>query len=215
MKFRSLAPWLPGMAAVAAAGVFCIIYALTGSGKAAVYVELAASSLLPFIFPLYGVISKKRLPTALGVLAALFVTLSGGFGSALGFYEKIPVWDSVLHGVFGFACSFTAFALLLRWNGRRLSPVGFMAIILLFTMGVAALWELLEYLIDLMTGWDSQKIAASVAEGKSPVADTMEDMISALVGTAAFYLTLLADKLLHHGIYGPICDFHGFEKGKE
>lgn len=212
---KKVIPWLPGIAAEIIAGVFCVVYAKINGETWSVYLELTASALLPFIFPVYSAISKKRLPTALGVSAAVFVFLASDLGSALGIYRSLPFWDSIVHGFFGFACSLTAFALLLRWNGARLKPFGFVLIILLFTMGVSALWEILEYFIDLMTGWDSQKIAASVAEGKSPVADTMEDMISALVGTAAFYLTLLADKLLRHGIYGPICDFHGFEKGKE
>lgn len=212
LKDKSISGWLPGIFAELAAGVFCLIYFVIDGSEWAVYFDLTVSALLPFVFPVYSLISRKRLPVVLGVVSAVFIFLSCNLGSALGFYDRIASWDLIMHGYFGFACSLTAFVFLLRWNGNRLHPVGFMLIIFMFTMGVAALWEVWEFLLDIWTGSDSQDVIGSVAQGKSPVSDTMEDLIVAIAGSAIFYLTLIVDKLAHHKIYGPICSFTGFVK---
>lgn len=212
MKAKSIIDWLPGIITELAAGIFCIIYWAMGGKLWTPYVEMTVSALLPFLFPIYGLISKKRLPVILGVLSGIFVFMSCNLGSALGFYDKISYWDLILHGLFGFLCSLTVFVFLLRWNGDKLNPIGFMIIVFMFTMGVAALWEVWEYMADVVIGGDSQGVWESFADGKSPVADTMEDMMIAMAGSAVFYITLLIDKFTHHKIYKPICGFSGFVK---
>lgn len=212
MKIKKIIPWLAGIAAELIAVVFCIIYAVTDGGKTTMYFELLASALLPFLFPVYGLITKKQLPVVLSVIAAVFVFMASDLGSAVGLYDKLLCWDLIMHGIFGFVCCMVVFVLLIRWNGIKLSPAGFMIIIFAFTMGVAAIWEVWEYLADRITGGDAQKVAESIARGKSPLADTMEDIMIAMAGCAVFYISLFIDKLCKYRVYSRLCGFVGFEK---
>lgn len=212
MKTKNLFQWLPGIICVVLSVVFCIIYAVTDGSKATMYFQLLVAAVFPFLFPVYGLISGKKLPVLLSVTAAVFVFLACNLGSALGFYDRFYCWDLIMHGIFGFICSFMIFALLIRWNGSKLNPAGFMVIIFVFTMGIAALWEVWEYLTDLITAGDAQRVAESIALGKSPVADTMEDIMIAMAGSAVFFITLVIDKLTRFKIYGRLCGFAGFTK---
>lgn len=209
MKVKKVLPWLPGILCEVAAIVFCIIYAAGGGREATMYLQLIAAALLPFLVPVYSLISKKPLTPALSVAAAVFVFLASDLGSGLYFYDKFTWWDLVMHGAFGFLCCLAVFVLLVRWGGARLNPAGFMVIILMFTLGVAAMWEIWEYAVDSITGGDSQRVAESIAQGKSPLADTMEDIIIALAGCAAFYIALLIDKLCKYRVSKLLCGFSG------
>lgn len=212
MKVKRFIQWLPGILSELIAVVFCIIYALTDGNRLTMYPQLLVAALLPFLFPIYGVISKKPLPLILSIISAVFVFCACDLGSAIGLYEKIHCWDLIMHGTFGFVCSLIVFVLLVRWNGTKLNPVGFMVIIFAFTMGVAALWEVWEYLADRITGGDAQRVLESINLGKSPVADTMEDIMIAIAGSAVFFVTLIIDKFCNHKLYFRLCGFAGFKK---
>lgn len=214
MRIKKFLPWLPGVICEAAAIAFCIGYAASGGREFTMFLQLIAAALLPFLVPVYSLISKKPLTPALSVAAAVFVFLASDLGSGLGFYDIFGWWDMFMHGAFGFLCSLAVFVLIVRWGGERLNPVGVMVIIFMFTLGVAALWEIWEYAADSITGGDSQRVEESIALGKSPVADTMEDIIIAIAGIAAFYIALLADKLSGYRVCSKMCGFSGFKSGK-
>lgn len=212
MKKKNISQWIPGITLELISVVSCIIYALTDASNKLVYLELLGASLAPFLFPVYNMLTKKPLPMILSIITAVFVFLTCNLVIACNFYNKIICWDLLMHGTFGFVCCLILFVMLIRWNGSKLNPVGFMIIIFVFTMGVAALWEVWEYLADSITGGDAQRVMESIAQGKSPVADTMEDIIVSMAGCAIFYITLIIDKFVNHKIYSKLCEFSGFEK---
>lgn len=212
MKVKKFIQWLPGIVSELIAVLFCIIYAVTDGSKNIVYPELLVAALLPFVFPVLGIITKKTFPIALSILYAVFIFCASVLGSGVDLYHKLHCWDLIIHGVFGFMCSLTVYVLLIRWNGSALNRVGFMLIICTVTMGVAALWEVWEYSTDLITGADSQMVAESIALGKSPVADTMEDIMIAMAGSAVFFVALIIDKFSGHKMYFRLCGFEGFNK---
>ncbi|MDE7076548.1 MAG: hypothetical protein K2O62_04430 [Clostridia bacterium] len=212
MKVKKFIQWLPGILSELIAVVFCIIYALTDGSRLTMYPQLLVFALFPLLFPICGVISKKPLPLILSVISAVFVFCACNLGSAMGLYNKVQCWDLIMHGAFGFVCSLTVFVFLVRWNGTKLNPVGFILIIFAFTLGVAAIWEVWEYISDRITGGDAQRVLESIALGKSPVADTMEDIMIAIAGSAAFFVTLIIDKFCNHKLYSRLCGFTGFEK---
>ncbi|HBJ18813.1 MAG TPA: hypothetical protein DDY70_03600 [Clostridiales bacterium] len=211
-KKSALLPWIPGIVAEALALLFCILYAVRGGTGAVMYLQVPASALLPFTVPVYGVLSKKPLPTVLASASTLFVFLASDLGSACEFYDKIPCWDLIMHAYFGFLCSLFVFVFLMRWTDGKMNPVGAMIVVFVFTMGIAALWEVWEYNVDRITGGDSQRVEESIALGKSPVADTMEDIMIAMVGCVLFYLAIFLDKLKGYRVFSRLFGFHGFEK---
>ncbi|MGN0823789.1 MAG: hypothetical protein ACI4MB_01830 [Candidatus Coproplasma sp.] len=212
MKIKKFIKWLPGIISELIAIVFCVVYAAIDGSKFTMYLELLASALLPFAFPVYGLISKKPMPIILSIISSVFVFFASNLGSALGFYDLIYCWDLIMHGAFGFLCSLIIFVLIMQWNGDKLNPIGCLLIIFVFTLGVAALWEVWEYLADTITGGDAQRIEESIAMGKSPVADTMEDIMIAMAGSAIFLITLGLDKLNHYKLFSRLCGFSGFKR---
>lgn len=214
MKTKKIVPWLPGIVSVAIAAIFCVVYAAIDGSKATMYPKMLVSALLPFLFPIIDLFSKKPLPVVLAVASAVFVFFASYLGSGMNFYDKFSVWDLVMHGAFGFLCSLVIFVLIMRWNGKKLNPIGCLVIVFVFTLGVAALWEVWEYTADSLTGGDAQKVAESIARGKSPVADTMEDIIVAIAGSALFIVAFLLDKCNHYKVLQRLCGFDGFEREK-
>lgn len=205
--------WFPGIVSEVLAVIFCIIYAVIDGEDVTMYIQLIGSALLPFVVPIINTIGKKQLSLGLSVGVAVFVFFASDLGSGMHFYDKVYCWDVIMHGIFGFLCAYTVFYFLVQYNGGKLK-VGFLIVILLSTLGVAALWEIWEYLADTITGGDSQRIAEAIALGKSPVSDTMEDIMIAIVGIVVFYITLLIDKFNHYKIYTKLCGFKGFQDHK-
>lgn len=212
MKEKKIVQWLPGIAAEIVAVIFCIIYAVIDGSKFTMYIELPGAAMLAFLVPVYNVIAKKSLPTAISVACAIFVTLACCLGTAMDFYHKIWFYDLLMHGVSGFLCCAIIFMFIMDWNGSKLSPIGCMVMIFGFSMGVAALWEIIEFVSDIMTGGDSQRVLESMAAGKSPISDTMEDIIVAMAGSVVFFIAFFADKLSGYKVFGKLCGFTGFKK---
>lgn len=215
MKNSKITQWIPGIVAEVVAVIFCIIYAVIDGSKVTMYIELPGAALLAFLIPAYNVVAKKSLPTAISVACAIFVFLACCLGTAMDFYHKIWFYDLAMHGVSGFLCCAIIFMFIMDWNGSKLSPMGCLVTIFGFSMGVAALWEVMEYASDFITGGDAQRVLESMAAGKSPISDTMEDIIAALVGSLVFFAAFFADKLAGYKVLGKLCGFTGFETDKD
>lgn len=196
MRYR-FSPWLPLLAAAVLGFLTLMLYTLGLNGRSpVVFLQVGAGAMLPSLFPLLNRAMKKPLPAALCWLIVLHIVLSCNLGSALGFYGRFPRWDLWMHGYFGFLAGVTLYILLLRWNGAALHPAGFCCLLLLGTMGGAALWEIFEYTCDLLLGGDAQRVQEALALGLSPIRDTMTDIIIAPAGLGVFFLCLLADRKL-------------------
>ena len=130
------------------------------------------------------------------IVLAFNIFLSIDLGNAMNFYDLIPIWDLLLHGFFGFVGCVTAAVFLIRWNGDKMTSWGFMLTAAFFTLGFGAVWEIFEYCCDIIMNTDIQRVQESIAAGKSPLADTMEDLIITLAGIAVFFIVAVADKFL-------------------
>ena len=104
-------------------------------------------------------------------------------GTIFNFYNRIFFWDLLLHAYFGWMISHFFY-----WLCRgKISGFFLLAVVLfLISLGGAALWECMEYGMVTLFSMDTQKIAESIANGKSPVADTMEDILITMVGSLSF-----------------------------
>lgn len=197
IKRNELLKWLPFIASISLAVITAIIYTFISDEIIVLtYFQIFASALVPLILPVWGKITGKDFPPALGFLLAFHIFLAIDLGNAMNFYDLVPVWDLLLHGFFGFVGCVTAAVFLIRWNGDKMTPWGFMLTAAFFTLGFGAVWEIFEYCCDIIMDTDIQRVQESIAAGKSPLADTMEDLIVTLVGIAIFFVTAFADKLL-------------------
>lgn len=205
---------MPGICAEVLAVIFCIIYAVTDGSKLTMYIELPGASLLPFLIPVYNKIAKKSLPTVISTACAVFVFMAVCLGTCMDFYHKFWFWDLLLHGLSGFLCGLMIFVFIMDWNGAKLNPAGCFFLIFVFCMGIAAIWEVVEYSADTLFGGDAQRVQELIAAGKSPVSDTMEDIIAAMVGSIVFLLAVFVDKLRGYKWLNSLCGFSGFERQK-
>ncbi|GAA3640671.1 hypothetical protein [Asaccharospora irregularis] len=128
---------------------------------------------------------KKLLSDNLYIVILLFVLFSSLLGTCYNFYD-INHYDDFLHVWSGFISCTVAFSIIVSLNNKNqiknMNKVFIFLFIFMFSMGVASLWEILEFNMDLFIGTRTQ------AGG---LRDTVIDMIDALVGTIVIMPILL------------------------
>lgn len=121
---------------------------------------------------------NKLIDNNLYIVLVLFILFSSLLGTCYRFYDIINHYDDFLHVWSGFISVSVAFAILNYFNeGEVVSKMNkfFIAIfIFMFSMGVASLWEIMEFFLDTFCGQHTQ------AGG---LKDTVIDMIDGLIGS--------------------------------
>lgn len=108
-------------------------------------------------------------------LIFLFIAYALGYG--LDLYNRVYHYDSVVHFIFGIVCSIYAiyvFDYLNRRNNKNFKSI----FIVLFTLALAGLWEIVEFLIDIIFNSNMQR----------GLTDTMKDIICALISSGIYAL---------------------------
>ena len=105
---------------------------------------------------------KVEIPSVLEAIVILFIFAAEILGEIEAFYIKIPFWDTMLHTLWGFLAAGIGFALadiLDRSQASRLqlTPIYMAIVAFCFSMSAGALWELFEYGVDSILGFDMQK----------------------------------------------------------
>lgn len=103
-----------------------------------------------------------RLPNALEIIVISFVFCANILGEIAAFYERIAVWDTILHTLNGFVCAGVGFGLIDILNRTdkfrvNLSPLFVCLFSFCFSMTVGTVWEFIEFGIDSLFGKDMQK----------------------------------------------------------
>jgi hypothetical protein len=128
------------------------------------------------------------LPRVFDLALILAMTLTG-WGSALHLYGNWTLYDNVVHALFPLFVVPVAYVLLVRLGVlpelRELRQphhqLGFLLIAFAFGMAFGGGWEVIEWLLDQLTGEHRVKDAA----------DTAQDLISTVLGSAGAGLALV------------------------
>ena len=141
-------------------GLFVARSVATGQWES-VFVGLLAF-LLYFIPPFVEKAAKVELPTALEILAFVFVFCAQILGELENFYIRFPIWDTLLHTVCGFMFAAFGFCLLDILNKGKVNKFDmtpyFMAFLAFcFSMTIGVCWEFIEFGIDRIFLVDMQK----------------------------------------------------------
>jgi putative membrane protein len=115
---------------------------------------------LSFItFFIYNLTEKRNIKIPYGTYIAshLFIIATLYLGPILGLYEKYPWWDSLLHFLSGPLLVVIAFNILSVLEYKDLiksskTPIFFMLSSFIFSLAVHSIWELYEFLVDLLFG---------------------------------------------------------------
>ena len=105
---------------------------------------------------------KIDIPTALEIVVYVFVVCAEILGEIECFYLKFPFWDDMLHTVNGFMFAACGFCLVDIFNKNdrlrfELSPLFCCVVAFCFSMTIGVLWEFLEFGIDRVFSYDTQK----------------------------------------------------------
>ncbi len=118
--------------------------------------------LLFLLPPLVERTFSLQLPVALEISAYLFVFCAGVLGEIGDFYQRFPVWDTILHAANGFLFAGFGFCLFSLFEKKRKvrtlpSPAYQSFTAFCFSMTVGVLWELFEFAADTFLHTDMQK----------------------------------------------------------
>ena len=105
---------------------------------------------------------RIELPPPLEITILCFIFAAEILGEINAFYQKIPLWDTILHTINGFLCAAIGFSLVLILNNNSkltfdLSPVFLALVAFCFSMTVGVLWEFFEFFMDQFFHLDMQK----------------------------------------------------------
>lgn len=133
---------------------------------------------------------RLYLPPQFQLLAVVFVFAALFLGEVRGYYLRFWWWDLALHTASGGLLGIFGFLMVYVLNesdrvGLHMKP-GFIAFFaFLFALGVGALWEVFEFLMDASFGMNMQK---AMLGDDSGLTDTMFDLIVDILGAAVISL---------------------------
>ena len=139
------------------------------------------------VIPIANTRFEVKAPIIVNVFIAILIFIGAFLGGVFAFYDLISYWDTICHTFFCIV-SGSFFIYFLRLF--HIDRINFIAIAILeftFTLGLAAGWEIIEFIIDCLYETDFQKVVLNMQDGKLPQWDTMIDIIVALLGSIIHY----------------------------
>jgi uncharacterized membrane protein YjdF len=132
-----------------------------------------------------------HIPSEFELFAVIFVYGALFLGELRGFYLKYWWWDLALHTLSGFLLGLLGLLLVYVLNEKRDIKLhmtsGFVALFaFVFAVALGALWEIFEFSMDRLFGFNMQK---AMWDDPSGLTDTMWDLIVDSIG--AFVVALL------------------------
>lgn len=124
-----------------------------------------------------------HLPVEFTLVTSLFLYASFGLGEVRGFYQRFWWWDILLHSASALVMGLTGFLLVYIFYSTqriRMAPLYVGMVSFGFAVTVGTLWEIFEFSMDWVFGFNMQK---------SGLIDTMTDlMVDALGALLAAFL---------------------------
>lgn len=137
-----------------------------------------------FLTILPNIIEKRyqiKLPLEFHSFIVFLVYASVFLGENYEFYYRFYWWDTMLHTITGFVLGIAGFAILfILYKGDKIkaNPALITFFAFCFSMTLAVLWEIFEFLMDSFFGINMQKV--NIGNG---VTDTMIDLMVNAIGT--------------------------------
>ena len=143
-----------------------------------------------------GIVNKKvnkLLDNSIYINLVIFIMVSSLLGSCFKFYS-INHYDDFLHLYSGVLSCNIAYLIIRYFNNeeniKMVNKVFVIIFLFMFTMGVASLWEIMEFSLDNILGTHTQI---------GGLEDTMIDMVDALIGAVIsipYFIRKLSDEYI-------------------
>ena len=141
------------------------------------HISILPVTLIPYFVDKY---TKFKIPIGYRTAYIIFIFFAYFLGSIMKFYDKIFMYDKIIHTISGIFTSILAFLILKNDKKQKLSMLNKFIYIISFSMLVASIWEFFEYGADIIFKSDTQKVL------KTGINDTMQDMLVACFGSILF-----------------------------
>jgi len=141
--------------------------------------------IITFLPPIIERKWKVSYPSEFEIGVMVFIFLSLILGSIGKFYDILPWWDLFMHTLSGVIIGLVGFSLVYllnrsSWKKIKLSRAFVAMFAFCFALSLGALWEIFEFGMDSLFGWNMQR---------SGLQDTMTDLIVDTFGAAFTSLT--------------------------
>ena len=189
--------WFPVIFNTICSAVSLLIYTFTNLNEinSLVVLQIVIGATIPFLLIILTDLLKIKFPPVFHMMIVILVTLAIYLGKGCSFYNLIPFYDKLLHLYFGFICSLIMLCVLIYYNCEKLATPLLLFVVFFFTLGLGGIWEVFEFICDVITKEDSLGVTSSINNGHHPCFDLMVDLIVTMVGTLLFYLVLIIDKV--------------------
>lgn len=147
--------------------------------------------------------AEIHVPPSFMLAVVLFVGATLFLGEVFDFYERFWWWDILLHGGSAVGFGLIGFILVfMMFQGDRFAaPAGAVAFFAFcFAIAIGAAWEVFEFTMDQLFGFNMQKSGLMDTMG-----DLIVDMVGAMLGAGAGWLYLRGRE--HRGLPRLIRDF--------
>ncbi len=165
--------------------VFCLCMAIYNFFFSTLYyVLLSLTAILLLFVPslIYKLLELKKI-YAISFLYYIFLVLAFVIGMMFNGYARIPFWDKFVHMVSGLVFTLLGSCLYYVLKTDRIVEASDYKLLsffsVCFSITVAAVWEIYEYILNLLLHTDPQRALTT------GVNDTMLDIIVCLIGSLA------------------------------
>lgn len=179
MKKIKLINWL----IILGVSIFSIFYLFFGNHERDLYKILIIISIIPvMLLPfLANKLFKLNIDPEIELVYLLFIFFAYFLGTILNLYDKIIIYDKIIHGLSGVIASILSIIILVKSKCYDKNPIWMNVLFIIgITLSVAALWEIFEFTNDKLFNKDAQKVL------KTGVDDTMLDIIIAFIFSIIF-----------------------------
>lgn len=134
---------------------------------------------------------KVSVPNVMSVVFILFCLAHFVVGEIGELYVKSKTFDSILHTLSGSMIAILGFSVIRLLNDSdkidlNLSPLFVAIFVVCFSVMLGVLWEIVEFLVDTVTGSNMQRYSDSVTRepfmGRNALFDTMKDLVLDAIG---------------------------------
>ena len=157
--------------------VLCSIYFVVTKDREFIFI-VKDLSIVVTISALYIIekLFKIKINEYIKFIYIVFIFMAHFLGVIVNLYDKIYWYDKLVHFLSGIVTSLAAIYILIKAKQNKNIKFNIL-FILSFSMLIASLWEIFEYLASYYFNVDPQKVLLT------GITDTMGDLIVALLGT--------------------------------
>lgn len=177
--------------------IVSVLYSLETFKNGDIYNTLIRLSIIPVLYIPFLLRKGNIYFSDSSILAySIFIFIGHFLGSIIGFYGKVPHYDTLMHTMFGFLGSFIVLEILVKNTDMKVSKILFNSLLIISIISfLSVLWETFEFVCDKLFMKNAQRVL------QTGVDDTMKDMIVACIGSLCFCLLYLYETIKEKNIF--------------